>query len=196
MQLTVIGSGDAFCAAGALHSCYLLEHGGGAAMLECGPCVLAGMKRLGIDTGVPDAVFISHLHGDHFAGLPFLFLEYTYMNPRSRPWTLVGPVGIEERVFELYNQLYLGMECRKVPFELDVVEARPGDTVEAAGLTAVAFEVPHNATPYSLGYRFASSEGAMLFSGDSSWTDEFVTQSRGTDLFLCECYHRDEKLQR
>ncbi len=187
MQLTVIGSGDAFCANGMLHSCYLLEQAAGTLMMECGPGVLAGMKRLGIPTDASDTVLISHLHGDHFAGVPFLFLEYTYANPRTRPLQIIGPRTTEDRVYTLYDELYKGMICRELPFPVEFVELEPGDVHEAAGFTVEAFEVPHNAEPYSLGFNLDSAEGRVLFSGDSSWTDEFVARSQGVDLFLCEC---------
>lgn len=188
MRLTVIGSGDAFNAAGALHSCYLVEHGGGRLLLECGPGVLAGMKRLEMDTGLPDAVLISHLHGDHFGGLPFLFLEYTFQNPRDRPLVVAGPATIEERVFRLYEALYQGMtQCRDLPFPVEFVPLADGESFEIAGLRGEAFEVPHNSEPYSLGFRLEGSDRTMVFSGDSGWTDVFADKTRDVDLFLCEC---------
>lgn len=187
MKLTVIGSGDAFCAGGALHSCNLLEHAGGTLMLECGPGVLAGMKRLGLPTELPDAVLVSHLHGDHFGGLPFLFLEYLFENPRERPLTILGPPTILERCFALYAALYRELQSFELPFRIDLVELQPGSTASVAGFEIEAFRVMHNAEPFSLGYRIVSPEGVLLFSGDSAWTDDFVEKSRGVDLFLCEC---------
>lgn len=187
MKLTVVGSGDAFCAGGALHSCNLLEHAAGKIMLECGPGVLAGMKRLGISTSAPDAVLVSHLHGDHFGGVPFLFLEYLFENPRQRPLTLIGPPTILERSFALYAALYRELQSFELPFAIEVIELSPGSRASAAGFEIEAFEVPHNAEPFALGYRVVSPEGTFLFSGDSAWTDAFVEKSRDTDLFLCEC---------
>lgn len=187
MKLTVIGSGDAFNSGGALHSCNLLEHAAGTVMLECGPGVLAGMKRMGIPTGVPDAVVVSHLHGDHFGGIPFLFLEYLFENPRTRPLTIVGPPTVLERSFALYAALYRELQCFEMPFEIRVVEMSPGSRATVAGFELEAFRVLHNAEPFSLGYRIASPEGTMLFSGDSAWTEEFVERSKDVDLFLCEC---------
>jgi ribonuclease BN (tRNA processing enzyme) len=188
LRVSILGSGDAFNGAGALHSCYLLEHERGAVMLECGPSVLASMKRAGIDTDLPDAVLVSHLHGDHFGGIPFLFLEYTFENKRTRPLTIVGPPTTKERVETLYEALYKDIHgCRKLEFEVEYVEARPGDELEVAGVEVEAFEVPHSAHPFSLGYRLSGGGGTLLFSGDSAWTDEFIRQSRDTDLFLCEC---------
>lgn len=187
MKLTVIGSGDAFCSGGSLHSCNLLEHDGGTVMLECGPGVLAGMKRLGIPTDAPDAVLVSHLHGDHFGGIPFLFLEYLFENPRQRPLTILGPPTILERSFALYAALYRELQSFELPFEIRLVELEPGSRVDVGGLDVEAFRVTHNAEPFSLGFRISSPGATMLFSGDSAWNEVFAEKSQGVDLFLCEC---------
>jgi ribonuclease BN (tRNA processing enzyme) len=47
--------------------------------------------------------------------------------------------------------------------------------------------VPHQETEVSLGYRLTVDGKTILYSGDSRWTETLVTQSRGTDLFICEC---------
>jgi ribonuclease BN (tRNA processing enzyme) len=187
VKLTVIGSGDAFCSGGALHSCNLLEHDGSTLMLECGPGVLAGMKKLGIPTESLDALAISHLHGDHFGGIPFLFLEYLFENPRHRPLTIIGPPTILERSFALYAALYRELQSFELPFEIRVVEMHPGSRTQVAGFDVEAFKVTHNAEPFSLGYRVTSPGGTVLFSGDSAWNEDFVEKSKGADIFLCEC---------
>ena len=171
-----------------MHSCYLLEHDAGAILLECGPSVLASMKRAGIATDLPDALLISHLHGDHFGGIPFLFLEYAYMNERSRPLVIAGPPTTAKRVEVLTAALYADVPgCRQLHFPLEYVEVHPGQRFELAGAQVEAFQVPHSAEPFCLGYRIVGGGGAVLFSGDSAWTDAFLRHSRDTDLFLCEC---------
>jgi len=153
VKLSVIGSGDAFCSGGALHSCNLLEHDAGKLMLECGPGVLAGMKRMGIPTTAPDAVLISHLHGDHFGGIPFLFLEYLFENPRQRPLTILGPPTLLDRSFALYAALYRELQSFEMPFVINAIELEPGSRATAAGFEIEAFRVTHNAEQFSLGYR-------------------------------------------
>lgn len=187
MRLHVLGSGDAFNSAGALHSSYFLEHAAGKMLVECGPSVLAGLKRANIPSDAPDAVLISHLHGDHFGGLPFLLLEYLFCNPRSRPLVIAGPPTTAQRVWSLYGELYREPHCRELHFDVDWIVAEPGASFRLAGFDVHAFEVPHMTDPVSLGYRIESPEGVMVFSGDSAWTDAFVEQTRGADLFLCEC---------
>ena len=187
LRLRVLGSGDAFNSSGALHSCYLLESTSGTLMLECGPCSLAAMKRVRIGSDVPDAILVSHLHGDHFAGIPFLLLEYKYKNPRTRPLVIAGPPTTEARIAELYAALYEDIHTRPLDFPIEYRVLKPGGRTELAGLQVEAFEVPHSAMPVCLGYRIVGSGASMLFSGDSSWTDEFVRRSFDVDLFLCEC---------
>jgi ribonuclease BN (tRNA processing enzyme) len=187
MRLHVLGSGDAFNSAGALHSCYFLEHAAGKLMLECGPSALAGLKRAGIPSDAPDALLISHLHGDHFGGVPFLLLEYLFSNPRSRPLVIAGPPTTAQRVWSLYGELYREAHCREIRFDIDWVVAEPGSSFRLAGFDVRAFEVPHTTDPVSLGYRIESPEGVVVFSGDSAWTEAFVEHTRGSDLFLCEC---------
>lgn len=187
VKLTVLGSGDAFCSAGALHSCNVVESAGGKILLECGPAVLAGLKRHGIPAGSIDAVVVSHLHGDHFGGIPFLFLEYLFGEPRKRPLSIVGPPTTGPRSFALYAALYRELQRFELPFRIDYTEMQDGSKVHVAGFDIESFLVPHNAEPFSLGYRLGNDEGSILFSGDSSFTEEFVTRSQGVDLFLCEC---------
>ena len=60
-------------------------------LIDCGATALVAMRRFGIGPGCIDAVFLSHLHGDHFGGLPFLLLEAQFVSRRRRPLTIVGP---------------------------------------------------------------------------------------------------------
>jgi ribonuclease BN (tRNA processing enzyme) len=157
-------------------------------MLECGPSVLAAMKGAGLDPSAPDVILISHLHGDHFGGIPFLYLEYMFRTTRKRPLVIAGPATMAERVDELYRALYKDIaRCKPLCFEVRFVELEPDVPVELGGACVEPFLVPHSAEPYSLGYRVTAGGGSLLFSGDSAWTDEFIERSRDVDLFLCEC---------
>jgi ribonuclease BN (tRNA processing enzyme) len=187
LRLRVLGSGDAFNSGGALHSSYLLESDTGTMLLECGPSVLAGLKRAGLPSDAPDVVLVSHLHGDHFGGIPFLLLEYKYKNQRARPLVIAGPPTTERRVADLYAALYEDIYKRPLDFSVQYVSIEPNTRTELAGFDVEAFSVPHSASPVCLAYRITKAGTSLLFSGDSAWTPEFVGRSQGTDLFLCEC---------
>jgi ribonuclease BN (tRNA processing enzyme) len=56
------------------------------------------------------------------------------------------------------------------------------------------FIVPHADELTCFGYRIDVGGRTILFSGDTGWTEELVAQSRGADLFLCECTTYDTQL--
>src|SRR5437764_12712299 len=84
VQLVVLGAGDAFGSGGRRQSSYLVRGRTATFLMDAGPTVLAALKDAGQPTDSIDFVLLSHLHGDHFAGLPFMIMEYLYERPRSR----------------------------------------------------------------------------------------------------------------
>jgi ribonuclease BN (tRNA processing enzyme) len=149
------------------------------------------MKRAGYDPAALDAVFLSHLHGDHAAGLPFFFTDYLHEHPRDRPLHIAGPQGTEERLRGMFQWMFgERMERRELP-PTEFHELAPGREETIAGVRLFPFRVPHQVRDVSLGLKVSHRGKALLFSGDSAWTEDFVAQSRDVDLFLCECCHYD-----
>lgn len=186
-RVTFLGTGDAFNARARCHASYLVTAPEANFLLDCGPSTLLAMKRDGHSADAIDAVLLSHLHGDHFAGLPFFFLTYIFDAPRSRPLTIVGPAGTESRVTDLYRAMYRDLSSRPMPFELRYAEMNPGVRTTIGAIDILPFAVPHSQTEISLGYRIGIGGKTILYSGDSGWTESLVTHSRDADLFICEC---------
>lgn len=187
VRVTFLGSGDSVSARGNHQASYLVSAPEATFLLDCGAMVLASMKRDGIDPAGLDYVLLSHLHGDHFAGLPFLFIEYTYERPRSRPLVILGPPNTRERVLALFSAAYKDLAAKPTPFPLEFVEVDPGREQHLGALRIHPFRVPHQETEISLGMRVEVAGRHILYSGDTGWTEDLVTQSQGTDLFICEC---------
>ena len=187
MKLHILGCGDAFGSGGRKNSGYLVESGAKLFLLDCGPTTLAAMKRAGFDPARLDAVLLSHLHGDHCAGLPFFFIDYLHDRPRARPLHVAGPPGTEERVRGLFQWMFgERMEPRELP-PTEFHHLEPGREETIDGIRLLPFRVPHQVRDVSLGLRVACGGKTILLSGDSAWTEAFVTHARGADLFLCEC---------
>ena len=191
MKLTILGCGDAFGSGGRNHSGYLIESGDRLFLLDCGPTTLAAMKRAGFSPDRLDAVFLSHLHGDHAGGLPFFFTDYLHEHPRTRPLHIAGPAGTEERLRGMFQWLFgERMERRELP-PAEFHELEPGRSTTIAGIAVAPFRVPHQVRDVSLAIKIAHAGKTLLFSGDSAWTEDFIAESRGVDLFLCECCYYD-----
>lgn len=187
LRVTFLGAGDAFSAGGRCMAAYLVETASAAVLVDCGPTALLALKRKGRNGDGIDAVILSHLHGDHFAGLPFLFLEYVYNRPRTRPLVIAGPPGTEESVRTVYRAMYRELSARPTPFEVIYREMQPEEKCEVAGFRVHPFRVPHQENEISLGLRIQAGGRTLLYSGDSGWTEAFVEHSRGANLFICEC---------
>jgi len=193
VRVAFLGSGDAFNARARCHAGYLLGTASGSLLLDCGPTTPLAMRRDGVSADQLDTILISHLHGDHFAGLPFLFLTYIFETPRQRPLTIVGPPGTQVRVQELYRAMYRDLSAQALPFEVRYVEVTGGQRTALGPLDLLSFVVPHQRTELSLGYRLSIDGTAILYSGDSGWTEALVTHSHGTDLFICECCYYETR---
>ena len=188
MKLHVLGCGDAFGSGGRNQTGYLVDASDRLFLLDCGPTTLLAMKRAGFDPRRLDAIFLSHLHGDHFGGVPFFFIEYLYHKPRAYPLAIAGPEGTEERVRQLFSVMYGsdGSSARELP-PVEFLVLQPEQPQVVAGIEIFPFVVPHQSHDVSLGLKVSYQNKQLLFSGDSAWTDIFVRHAEGVDLFLCDC---------
>lgn len=193
MKLHILGCGDAFGSGGRIQSGYLVEASDRMFLLDCGPTSLLAMKRAGIDPRRLDAIILSHLHGDHFGGIPFFFIEYLYQQPKDRPLTIAGPPGTETKVRQLFQVMYSNAtDDKEIPPTI-FATLYPGQPTFIDGVEVQPFRVPHQTEEISLGLKVVYDGKQLLFSGDSAWTETFIAQACGVDLFLCECSFYDEQ---
>ena len=190
VRLTVIGSSDAFNSAGRGHSCYLLEGAAPAPLgIDFGATALAGLGRLGVDPRTVRTILLTHLHGDHVAGLPFLLLDGIYHRIRTEPLELLGPPGIGARVEALFRAAYGSLADRSRPFELRIRELGPGEEADLAGARLRTFAADHQDPPeFPLCLRIEGRDGRVVaFSGDSAPCPGLFAAAAGADLLVAEC---------
>jgi ribonuclease BN (tRNA processing enzyme) len=188
MQVTFIGSGDAFGSGGRFNTCFLLAGGGCRFLVDCGASSLVAMKRAGVAIDDIDGVVLSHLHGDHFGGLPFLLLDAHYLSRRDRPLWLLGPAGLEARLGATQEALFPGSSQTALRFPLAIGALASGMRSQGAGFAVTPFPADHSAGEapcYSL--RIEIDGRIVTYSGDTGWTDALIEAARGADLFICEC---------
>ena len=81
MQLQFVGCGDALGSGGRFNTCFHVTGAHVNFLIDCGASSLPALKRLGIARDDIDLILITHFHGDHFAGLPFLLLDAQFTPP-------------------------------------------------------------------------------------------------------------------
>lgn len=189
MKLTVVGCGDAFGSGGRLQTCYQVEAAGTRFLIDCGATALIGLNRLGINPNSIPTIFISHLHGDHYAGLVWWLVHAQHVGKRTVPLTVVGPQGIETRFKAVAEALFPGSSGIQRRYDLKFVELAKETPTDVGQVRVTPFEVKHPSGAPSYALRFEAEGKVLSFSGDSEWVDSLVPTGRGADLYIIECYH-------
>ena len=199
MRLTILGCGDAFGSGGRMYTCFQLDarrrdDGGDTRILvDCGASAMISMHRFGTDPDSVDAIAITHLHGDHFGGLPFLLLYLQFEAKRTRPLEIVGPPGIQQRVQDACTALFGSIDCTW-RFDLSFREWTDGAAVAFAGLQATPRRVFHGDGLTAFGLSITDGRKTFAYSGDTTWVDVLPALAARADLFVVECYAFDRQL--
>lgn len=188
MKVTIVGCGDAFGSGGRSHTCFRLDAGGRTLLVDFGAAAIVAWNRAGFATSDIDAVIVSHLHGDHFGGLPFLLLQCQFVERRRKPITFLGPPGLRARLDMAIEVFFPGTGAMAWTFDWSVVEIVPGEHSEIAGFTLQSLEVDHPSGAPATGLRVTAGGRTFAYSGDTSWTETLIDIAAGSDLFIIECY--------
>lgn len=188
MNLTIIGCGDAFGSGGRYNTCFMLNTAKATLLVDCGASALPALKARQIDLNAIDGIVLSHLHGDHFGGLPFFMLDAQFLARRDKPLLIAGPPGTRERInaaMEVFFPKSTGIKWR---FQWQVREIPVGEATDVLGHTILSAEVIHQSGAPSTALRISDGEKLFAYSGDTEWTDALIGVAQGADLFICECY--------
>jgi ribonuclease BN (tRNA processing enzyme) len=194
LRVTFLGSGDAFGSGGRLQTCFLVQGGDRAFLVDCGTSSLIAMRRYGVDPNAVDAIVLSHLHGDHFGGVPFFILDAQLISRRSRPLHIVGPPGTRRRLHELSDALFPGLSAVQQQFAIEITELTPGARQEAAGLAITPHAVRHTPGTEPMALRIECGGRSLCYTGDTEWCEALIPAAREADLLIAEAYFYEKRI--
>ena len=194
-RLRFLGSGDAFGSGGRYNTCFHVTARATTFLIDCGASSMPAIRRFEVDPNGIDTIFISHLHGDHFGGLPFLILHAQLVSRRTTPLTIVGPPGLQDRLLAAMENFFPGSSKAERKFALDLRELQPEQRADINDIAVTPWVVKHpsGAPPFAL--RLEVDGKVLAFSGDTEWTEALIPAARGADLFVCECYRFDKAVK-
>lgn len=189
MRCLFNGVGEAFDAHLPNCSVWLETHPGGVKrtlLLDCGfTAPFALFRHLpekeALDT---DLIWISHFHGDHYLGLPALLLRF-HESGRTKPLTIVGQEGIEERTCEAMDMAYAGVR-KRFAFDVTFLDAFPGATLLPLGLAMETAWSDHSQP--NLSVKVNDGRHSVFYSGDGRPTRQSLHLAKGADLIVHESF--------
>jgi ribonuclease BN (tRNA processing enzyme) len=188
VTVTFAGSGDAFGSGGRYQACIHVRPAGEPPfLLDCGATSLTALKAAGLDPGEIGTVIVSHLHGDHFGGLPFLVLDGQFTG-RTRPLTVAGPPGTAARLHQAMETLFPGSAGVNRRFAVEVTELIPGGRTAVSGAGVASYEVSHPSGAPPLALRLIVGGQVIAYTGDTAWTDALPAAAAGAGLLIAEAY--------
>jgi ribonuclease BN (tRNA processing enzyme) len=193
VEVLFLGTGDAFGSGGRFQACISVRTPSDRFLVDCGASSLIPMKQEGIDLREISKILVSHLHGDHFGGIPFFVLDAQLVAKRKESLTVIGPPGLRERVTAAMEVLFPGSASARRMFDLRFVELPLHEAAVIDGIVVTAFQAINasGAPPYAL--RVETAGRVIAYSGDTEWTPALVDAAQGADLFICEAYFFEKK---
>ncbi len=185
MEIFFLGVGETCDTAHSNSSSLLTTSNGTRILLDCGFTAAHQYFRLVQNPDQLDCIWISHFHGDHFLGLPLLFLRLWQMG-RTRPLSIIGQKGIEQKVRDVLEMAYPTFG-KKIGFKFDFHVISPRATASIAGLKWSTALTQH--TQYNLGLLLEDGPIRFYYSGDGRSNTRVRNLIQGCDFVIHESYN-------
>jgi len=196
MRLQFLGSGDAFGSGGRFNTCFHLERAVlGNVLIDCGASSMIAIRKWGVDPNGISTILVSHLHGDHFAGLPFFLLDAQLISRRASPLLIAGPPGLRERLAIVMEAMFAGSTKIQQKYAYEVRELELHQRVEVNNLAVTPYLMKHFSGAPSYALRIETEGKVLTYSGDTEWVEELIPAGRDADLFICEAYFFDKVMK-
>lgn len=168
----------------------LPDQAGGLLLIDAGRGMLQRLYEQRINPRRVTRIFLTHLHSDHIAGLPELWMTPWFLLGRTDPLEIWGPPGSAAMVAGMRAMYGHDVTHRQNAFNpakgiaIIVHEVEPGIVAEYGPVSVRAFAVAHADGDPALGYRVERDGRAVTLSGDTTLTDGLIAAACGADLLV------------
>jgi ribonuclease Z len=160
LSVVFYGTGGSVPTARRATACVLIRAGGARVMVDCGEGAQRQMMR---STGLVqvDEILVTHLHADHYLGLPGLLKTYD-LQDRQAPLRIAGPPGLRS-LFDALRRVF-----GRIRYEVELVELDGGDALAHPdeGFEMRAFEVEHRMP--AIGWALVEAERPGRFDAEAA----------------------------
>jgi ribonuclease BN (tRNA processing enzyme) len=195
VSVRFVGSGDSFGSGGRFQTCILVDGPQSRFAIDFGTSSLIALAQQGIEHNSIDAILLTHLHGDHCGGVPFLLMDAMLSAKRARPLVIAGPRDLQRRMGEIREALFPGSGVMTPKFAVTWLEMEPGRPHHVLDFVVTPQPARHTAETNPTAIRVEVGGKVVAYTGDTEWTDDVAKVAAGADLFIAESYFYDKPIK-
>jgi ribonuclease BN (tRNA processing enzyme) len=195
VSVRFVGSGDSFGSGGRFQTCIVVDGPRSRFAIDFGTSSLIALAQQGIEHNSLDAIVVTHLHGDHCGGVPFLLIDAMLGAKRTRPLTIAGPRDLRRRMDAIREALFPGSGVMAPKFPLTWIEMEPGRPHDVLDLVVTPQPARHTQETNPTAVRVEVGGKVVAYTGDTEWTDDVAKVAQGADLFIAECYFYEKPIK-
>lgn len=175
-------------------------------LVDCGESTQNQLQRYKIKRSKIDHIFISHLHGDHYFGIPGLLNTYN-LTSRKNDLHIFGPPELEE-IIHLMNRV----SGTSYGFRLLFHPLREAGTILDTGQVRVScFPVSHRITCWGFRFDLAGKPAKIrdhesvrpkqparsyAYCADTCYDEKIIPYIHGADLLYHEATYLDDQAEK
>lgn len=186
VEVRFLGSGNAFCPDGRMHSLVLLDE---KILIDTPPTILPQLGQAGLSPSDINTILFTHWHGDHIFGFPFFILERKYISDRDGNNILDVHLheGGDEKLKVLSEIAFPGSLTDVLENRVRFNHSKKGQVTGATDWVFERFPVNHEPATEPHGYQLQHASGlTIIHCGDSGPCEEIAKRSGGADMVIIE----------
>jgi ribonuclease Z len=180
MIVTLIGTGGPELTADRAGEATLIQANHQSLLFDAGRGVLDNLNRSHIPPQSVTKIFLTHLHSDHIAGLPDLWITPWFLLGRTTPLEIWGPTGTQAMIEGMRAMYAHDLEHRpnaallRKSLHIIVHEIQPGTVYQSNGITVTATAVEHADGDPAFAYRIEAAGHIIFLTGDCTLTSALL----------------------